>query len=140
MRALITGAAGFAGRHLARHCAQQGCSTLIGVGRQPREEADPPPELTQYQEPRLAEPAEPNRVIPPSHPDRVSHPAAGSSAAGSWQDPARGNANNACATLNLLEAVGGPARGVRVLVACSGEEYGQPERLPLTEDHPLRPK
>jgi GDP-4-dehydro-6-deoxy-D-mannose reductase len=26
------------------------------------------------------------------------------------------------------------------LIACSGEEYGEPERLPVAEDHPLRPK
>src|SRR6266516_2369312 len=139
MRALITGAAGFAGRHLARHCAEQG-STLIGVGRQPREEADPPAELTEYLELDLADAAETERVIRASNPDRVFHLAAASSVAGSWQDPARVIANNVCSTLNLLEAVRSHDREVRVLVACSGEEYGEPERLPLTEDHPLRPK
>jgi len=40
----------------------------------------------------------------------------------------------------VLEAVRHEASGARVLVACSGEEYGEPESLPVTERHPLRPR
>ena len=43
-------------------------------------------------------------------------------------------------TVNLLEAVREAAPQARVLVAGSGEEYGEPERLPMDESHPLRPQ
>ena len=45
--------------------------------------------------------------------------------------------NNVVGTLRLLEAMG--ACGVRTLVfSSSATVYGEPQRLPLTEDHPLR--
>ncbi len=44
--------------------------------------------------------------------------------------------NNVVGTVRLLEAMG--AAGVRKLVfSSSATVYGEPERLPLTEDHPL---
>ena len=41
MRVLITGAAGFAGRHLAERCAAEGLE-VVGAGRRSAEDADPP--------------------------------------------------------------------------------------------------
>ena len=40
----------------------------------------------------------------------------------------------------MLEAVRHDCPDARVLVACSGEEYGNHDSLPLTEDHELRPQ
>jgi GDP-4-dehydro-6-deoxy-D-mannose reductase len=48
--------------------------------------------------------------------------------------------HNVSTTLNVLEAVRAEAPEALVLVACSGEEYGPPEDLPVREDHPLRPQ
>ena len=46
--------------------------------------------------------------------------------------------NNVGGTIALLQAM--DAQGVRELVfSSSATVYGEPERLPLTEDHPLRP-
>ncbi len=46
--------------------------------------------------------------------------------------------NNVGGTLALLQAM--HAQGVRELIfSSSATVYGEPERLPLTEDHPLRP-
>jgi UDP-glucose 4-epimerase len=46
--------------------------------------------------------------------------------------------NNVGGTLALLQAM--HAQGVRSLIfSSSATVYGEPERLPLTEDHPLRP-
>src|SRR5438094_5805587 len=46
--------------------------------------------------------------------------------------------NNVGGTIALLSAMA--ARGVRQMVfSSSATVYGEPERLPLTEDHPLRP-
>src|SRR5207244_405924 len=52
----------------------------------------------------------------------------------------RGSQSNLFSTLNLLEAVRRYAPEARVLVAGSGEEYGRPEVLPVTEDNSLRPQ
>ena len=46
--------------------------------------------------------------------------------------------NNVGGTIALLQAM--HAQGVRALIfSSSATVYGEPERLPLTEDHPLRP-
>jgi GDP-4-dehydro-6-deoxy-D-mannose reductase len=140
MRVLITGATGFAGRHLVSLCSAQGSTEIIGIGRRPGAEADPPAELAAYHAIDLSEPGEANRVVGSTSPEMVFHLAAEASVANSWADPANVINYNVSSTLNLLEAVRTLAPGARVLVACSGEEYGAPEQLPVTEEHPLRPK
>jgi GDP-4-dehydro-6-deoxy-D-mannose reductase len=140
MRVLITGALGFAGRHLAAHCAMQDCSAIVGIGRRGPSEADLPSQLTGYESVDLADAAATEDAIRSAAPDSIFHLAAASSVASSWREPASVIANNVCSTLNLLDAVRRFLPQTRVLVACSGEEYGEPEHLPVTEDHRLRPK
>jgi GDP-4-dehydro-6-deoxy-D-mannose reductase len=140
MRILITGSAGFAGRHMASLCADVGCSAIFGIGRRSAAEADPPAELDSYESVDLSDPAQTTEAIRSVAPDRIFHLAAEASVASSWDDPARVITSNTCTTLNLLEAIRLHARGARVLIAGSGEEYGEPERLPVTEEHPLRPQ
>jgi len=41
---------------------------------------------------------------------------------------------------NLPLVVAGALSCVTVLAACSGEEYGEPEELPVGESHGLRPR
>jgi GDP-4-dehydro-6-deoxy-D-mannose reductase len=140
MRVLITGATGFAGRHLASLCAAQGCTAIIGAGRRPAADSDPPAELTDFQSVDLADTAQAEDVVRVAAPDRVFHLAAEASVANSWNDPAHVITNNTSSTLNLIEAVRRRDESCRILIAGSGEEYGEPERLPVTEDHPLKPK
>jgi GDP-4-dehydro-6-deoxy-D-mannose reductase len=140
MRVLITGALGFAGRHLAAHCVMQDCSAIVGIGRTTPADADLPSQLTSYESVDLADAAATEDAIRSAAPDSIFHLAAASSVASSWREPASVIANNVCSTLNLLDAVRRFLPQARVLVACSGEEYGEPERLPVAEDHPLRPK
>jgi GDP-4-dehydro-6-deoxy-D-mannose reductase len=139
MRVLITGATGFVGRHLASLCAAQGCEAVIGLGRRPRSEADVPGDLTGYEAVDLSAPAQTEDAVRAAAPDRVFHLAADASVAQSWNEPARVFANNTNSTMNLIEAVR-PRDGCRLLIAGSGEEYGEPVRLPVVEDHPLRPQ
>ena len=139
MRVVITGATGFAGRHLASTCFREQVSALIGLGRRPAAEADAPPELGSYEAVDLTDAEQAVDVIRRTKPDRVFHLAAEASVASSWSEPARLIVNNVSSTLNLLEAVRLHAPAARVLVACSGEEYGEPQWLPVTEDHPLNP-
>jgi GDP-4-dehydro-6-deoxy-D-mannose reductase len=139
MRVLITGATGFAGRYLVSVCAQQGAS-VIGIGRRKAEDADPPEELERYESIDLADRPQTEQAVRAAAPDRVFHLAAEASVASSWNDPARVITNNICSTLNLLEVLRLECESARILMAGSGEEYGEPERLPVTEDHPLRPR
>lgn len=137
MRVLLTGARGFAGGHLARRCAAAG-AVVVGLGRRPAAPSGPAEwlvaDLTDAEATRTA--------VRSAAPERVFHLAAAASVAESWRAPGATIDANVSSTLNLLEAVREEAPEARVLVACSGEEYGPvpPERLPVVEDEPLRPQ
>ena len=126
MRVLITGAAGFAGGHLANHLRTRG-HEVVGVRRR-RESGDEAADLRDRDAARA--------VVARVRPDWIFHLAAEASVARSWRDPRRTIHDNVETTLNVLEAAG----RARVLVAGSGEIYGPPASLPVTEDHELRPQ
>jgi len=129
---LITGVRGFAGRHLAELCLASGDS-VCGLGRGGAD-ADG------YLRADLLDAAAVRAAVARVRPDRVFHLAAEASVARSWEAPDAVIAANVSGTLNLLEAVRLEAPGAAVLVACSGEEYGPPQRLPVDESHPLSPR
>jgi len=80
------------------------------------------------------------RWVGERRPERVFHLAALASVGRSWDEPERTLAANTAMTLHVLEAVRSEAPAARVLIAGSGEVYGPPERLPVDEEHPLRPQ
>jgi GDP-4-dehydro-6-deoxy-D-mannose reductase len=139
VRVLITGAGGFAGRHLARHCAALGAE-VAGTGRRPAGESDVPPEVGSYVQADLTAAGDARRAIEETAPERVFHLAAAASVAQSWREPAETVQTNVLSTINLLEAVRATAAGTPVLVVGSGEQYGEPEYLPMDESHPQRPR
>jgi GDP-4-dehydro-6-deoxy-D-mannose reductase len=120
----ITGASGFVGQHLAALCAQHG-REVFGPSREELE---------------LVDANAVRQAIAQVKPDHVFHLAADASVAQSWGEPASVIENNVSSTLNLLEALRTEAPEASLLVACSGEEYGRPVDLPMTEEHPLRPQ
>jgi GDP-4-dehydro-6-deoxy-D-mannose reductase len=126
MRLLITGAAGFVGGHMSSLAAERGAE-VIGPSR---EELD------------LLDAAAVRGAVADARPDYVFHLAALASVADSWQAPTETIDNNVRATLNLLEAVRLDAPDCVVVAAGSGEQYGPvpEERLPVTENEPLRPQ
>jgi GDP-4-dehydro-6-deoxy-D-mannose reductase len=124
MRVLVTGAGGFVGGYLAEYCGEQGAE-VTGVGRQ---QVD------------LLEADAVRALIAEVAPERVFHLAAEASVARSWETPATVVEHNVSTTLNVLEAVRAEASEAVVLVACSGEEYGPPQEVPVRENHPLRPQ
>jgi GDP-4-dehydro-6-deoxy-D-mannose reductase len=130
MRVLITGAAGFAGGHLVRHLAEQG-HDILGVGRRPES-----PVACDYRTVDLLDADAVSELFAESRPEWVFHLAADASVARSWKEPRETIRNNVETTLNVLEAAG----DARVLAAGSGEIYGPPQSLPVTEDHPLAPQ
>lgn len=126
MKALVTGASGFAGRHLVAHLRSCG-DEAVGSDRQDRG-----PDLldaTAWQE-----------LLARHQPQQVYHLAAQASVARSWEDPAGTVRANVEGTLNVLEAC--RRAGVeRVLVVSSSDVYGRvhPAQLPLREDTALAP-
>jgi len=130
MKALVTGAAGFVGRHLCRHLEEEG-EEVFPLDR-PHTPDTTGVDITDADAIRDA--------IANFRPDSVYHLAGASDVGGSWSDPAHTFRVNAEGTLNVL--LGCIDAGVnRVLVVSSADVYGRvtEEELPLTELAPLRP-
>jgi GDP-4-dehydro-6-deoxy-D-mannose reductase len=131
-RVLITGAAGFVGRHLTAHL--QACGDeVLGVDRQPVDGSDlPGVDITDAD--AVA------RLLADVQPTAIYHLAGWADVGGSWKAPVEAFRANAEGTLNVLGAA--VDAGVeRVLAVSSADVYGKvdPSELPLTEDSPLRP-
>jgi GDP-4-dehydro-6-deoxy-D-mannose reductase len=124
-RVLITGASGFAGRHLVDACAAAGDEVIPAP---PASEAD------------LRDPAAVLRLVAGARPDVIYHLAAQAHVGRSWEQPAETISGNVAMTLNVLEAMRAAARDAVVLLVGSGELYGPPDVLPTGEDAPLRPQ
>lgn len=118
--ALVTGGSGFAGRYLVE---------LLGadVAAPPSSELD------------LGDAAAVRTAIAELQPAAVFHLAAFSSPSQSWDRPDQGLLTNLAMTLNLLEAVRYEAPQAAVVLAGSGQIYGDAPELPITEDQPLEP-
>jgi GDP-4-dehydro-6-deoxy-D-mannose reductase len=124
-RVLITGATGFAGRHLVAACEAAGDDV---TGAPPSSDLD------------LRDPAAARGLVAAARPDVVYHLAARAHVGQSWEDPVGTLSDNVNMTAALLEGVRSEARDAVVVSVGSGEEYGPPEILPTTESHPLRPQ
>lgn len=138
MRALITGASGFAGSWLCRECAAAG-DEVIAVSR--RGEAPDGCGTAVALDLRDADAVA--TLVREAAPDVVYHLAALTSVGRSWERPAQALGDNGITAANLLEALraAGDERDerVRIVWVSSCEVYGTPERLPAGEDAPLRP-
>ena len=125
MRALITGARGFVGRHLAAHLRAEGDEVV---------ETDRP------DGPDLLDGDAVTALLGEVRPDAVYHLAGASDVGASWHHPRETFRVNAEGTLNVL--LGCEAAGVgRVLAISSADVYGRvrPDELPLSETAELRP-
>jgi len=118
--AFVTGGGGFAGRHLV--------ALLDGAMAPTRGELD------------LLDADAVRRAVAAASPGRVFHLAALASVARSWDEPGAVLRDNMEMTLNVLNAVRDEAPEATVVLASSGEIYGPPDRLPVTEDERLRPQ
>jgi len=125
MRALVTGAEGFVGRHLLAHLEAAG-DDVIGVDRGDGPDLLDAPALDAF--------------VRSVAPDAVYHLAGWSDVGGSWQQPLAAFQANADGTLNLLQACV-HAEVPRVLSVSSADVYGKvaPADLPISEGAELRP-
>ena len=116
--ALVTGGGGFAGRHLLE--ALQGRASSVLAPRS--SELD------------LCDRAATTDAVRSANPDVVFHLAAFSSPRLSWEQPHAALLTNVEMTLNLLEAIRAGAPGATLVLVSSGQVYGAPSELPVTED------
>jgi GDP-4-dehydro-6-deoxy-D-mannose reductase len=137
MKALITGATGFIGRFLAKHCQEINCVVLGLDIQSPTEEwpAAPFERCDIRSAPRLLD------LLKAFRPDRIFHLAAQSYPTVSLTQPYDTMDINAGGTITLFECLRTAGLTPIVVVACSSAEYGPVATtdLPVRETHPLRP-
>ena len=138
---LITGAAGFAGSHLAEECARRGWEVhgTARSGEGTENLAAVPVAVIHRCE--LSDADAVRTLVEEVQPAQVYHLAAQASVQRAWQDPMATLTNNIAAQLAILRAVQVTCPQARVLVVSSSEVYGRidPARLPVKEDAPLGP-
>lgn len=136
--ALIVGAAGFVGGHLARELAQNGWA--VHGTHLPCEAVFGPLEAHVLD---ILDREASAALLGAVKPDVVFHLAAQSSVGTAWKNPGLTIDVNIKGAVNVLEAVRGAAgeKSCRVLLIGSSEEYGTPlpDEVPVREDNPLRP-
>ena len=145
MRVLITGVAGFAGRHLLRHLVEQGGHEIHGADHAPLEQiSDPEPlrtALASYQPLEVTDAEAVAAWIRERSPDQVAHLAAQASGMESIERPADTYRVNALGALNVLEGLRVAASGATLLLVGSADIYGSgPAGGKIQEDAPVRPQ
>lgn len=143
MRALITGADGFAGLHLIRHLRQNDPPLeLHGTVRLPVENYPHLDDLLHsVTSLDLCDFDSVLRLFKAVQPDYVYHLAAQAFVPRSFDNPWETLENNIRAQLNVCQAAIELGLRPRILVVSSGEVYGSVplDKLPITEDHPFMP-
>lgn len=138
-RALITGADGFVGRHLARYLLDLEVEVL-GLGIHPPREPEPW-DACAYEVCDVLDRGKVLSLVDEFRPHYVFHLAAQSSVRRSWEDPLLTFRVALEGQASVFDAVLEAGLDPMVHVACSAEEYGPvgEEELPIPEDRPLRP-
>jgi GDP-4-dehydro-6-deoxy-D-mannose reductase len=137
VKVLITGAAGFIGGFLVRHCAEAG-SAVLGVDVREPENAWA---HAAFERCDLRDSSRLSELIAAFRPDCIFHLAAQSYPTVSLRRPLETMETNVGGTISLFESVRASGLMPTVVVACSSAEYGlvASDNLPVKEDHALRP-
>lgn len=137
MRVFVTGGAGYVGSHCVKRLLAGGHDVTVfdNLSAGHRQAVDPRADFLQgdlSDKPRLADLLAPNRF------DAVMHFAGSLNVGESVERPLEYFRNNVANTLNLLECM--QRSSIRRMVFSSTcAVYGEPERLPITENMPKRP-
>jgi UDP-glucose 4-epimerase len=137
VKVLVTGGAGFIGSHVVDAYVAAGYEVAVADNLVTGREAHVHPRARLYRvdvaSPDLAE------VFARERPEVVNHHAAQASVSVSVRDPLADARANILGTLNVLDL--SVRTGVRRIIYAStgGALYGEPERIPADEDHPVRP-
>lgn len=141
-RALVTGGLGFIGSHLAKALLEAGADVTLADSLIPeyggnlfnvREIAD----QVDIQYTDIRDPWAIRRLV--GDKDVIFNLAGQVSHIDSMTDPMTDLEINCRAQLSLLEALRADNPGAKVVFAASRQQYGRPQSLPVTEEHPLAP-
>ncbi len=135
MKVLITGVDGFVAPYLAKlylNKANVHCTYL----HKPENKL----KNIQYHHMDVENKDSVSKVISEIKPDLVFHLAGFSSVGLSWKNPKKVMSINAQGTKNILDVIVELKLKPKILVVSSSEIYGNPEKLPITENHPLKPE
>ena len=137
MNVLVTGGAGFIGSHLVDRLIADGHTVaavdILATGK--RENVNPQAALYEIdiRSPALA------AAFEAARPEVVFHVAAHASVSESVRDPMHDAEVNVLGTLNVLQQCASYGVGRFVFSSTGGALYGEPERLPADEEHPVCP-
>ncbi len=134
MRALVTGASGFTGRHLVRACVEAG-DEVVGLSRG----ADDAESGASVHQVDLRDADGVSAAMSEIAPQVIYHLAALSSVGRSWEEPAVTMRENTATTVNVLEAMRRHAPDARLVCVSSCEVYGTSAELPISERAPVQP-
>jgi len=135
-KVLVTGGAGYVGCHVVRHLVDAGRDVVVlddlsyghrvAAGKAAFVEGD------------CGDASVLDRILAGGGVDAVVHMAGSSLVGESMTDPARYYGNNVANTLSLLEAM--RRHDVKAFVfSSSAAVYGEPQEVPIREEHPCRP-
>lgn len=136
MRVLVTGGAGYIGSHVNKQLHRAGYETVVfdnlGCGHRSLVK------WGRFVQGDLGDPVDLDAVFERDPIDVVVHLAASASVGESVTDPAKYYRNNVCCTINLLDAM--RKHGCdKIIFSSTCATYGEPERMPITEDLPQNP-
>lgn len=136
MKVLVTGGAGFIGSHIVDRLLDEGHQVVVVDNLSTGEEGYLRPNGSFYR--MNIQDEEIEGVFCEERPDAVIHQAAQSQVPSSIEDPIGDAQTNILGTLRLLE--GCRRYGARKFIyASSAAIYGNPQYLPVDEEHPLSP-
>jgi UDP-glucose 4-epimerase len=137
MRILVTGGAGFIGSVCVEVLLQMKHDVLAAddLSSGSAEAVLPPARLSVV---RRDDPLCWHKVVNDFHPEAVMHFAATAQIDCSMTDPGPVYTNNVSNTLALLEAMRAGGVG-KFIFSSTAAVYGNPESVPITEEHPCRP-
>ncbi len=137
MKIIVTGGAGFIGSHVVDAYAATGHQVIVvdNLSTGTRALVNPAARLVEMDinDPELAE------LFRAERPDVVNHHAANASVSASVRQPVFDATQNILGTINLLEAARQANVGKFIYISSGGAMYGNPEYVPMDEDHPSNP-
>ncbi len=136
MKALITGAAGFVGKHLVSYIRENENWDITATIIPGETFCDN--DVSTY-DLDISDHYQLEKILKNEKPDYIFHLAAQSSVAASWKKPAETIDINIKGTLNLLESVKANKLPAKILLIGSSEEYGRQPTPTISETRRLNP-
>jgi len=139
---LITGASGFAGGHLTRLLLHNNHDVFATYQNDvDKSTVDSDLSEAKWKELNLFDKVSLIKLLKESKPDCIFHLSGQSNVPLSWEYPIETYNVNFFGTMNLLDAIIESGIDPKILVICSGDEYGNVPvtRQPIKEEEPLKP-